>query len=247
MLEQYLKFIEQLPNSRELTKEDLTHTNFLIAKENNLEMYYSPHNLCINNKAKIVIIGITPGWTQMKKAFETFVALKAKGKVSLCIILKETKKAASFSGTMRSNVIDMLDECNLHGALGLPSTSYIFGENRSLLHTTSLIKFPVFYKDKNYTGHQPKIESSPLLSSYAYNDFLDEISSLPQSSLLIPLGKRVESIINELKQQGKITQDFLQGFPHPSGANGHRVKEFSKHKSCLIDRIAYWRQSESNL
>lgn len=37
MLNQYLKFIEQLPSSRELKKEDLIHANFLIEKEKNLE------------------------------------------------------------------------------------------------------------------------------------------------------------------------------------------------------------------
>lgn len=109
MLDQYLQYIEQLPDSRELRRDDLLHPDFLIEKENNLEMYYSPHNEYINDQAKIVIVGITPGWTQMKKAFETFVAFKATNR-SVDRILEETKKEASFSGTMRLNLIHMLDE-----------------------------------------------------------------------------------------------------------------------------------------
>lgn len=242
MLNQYLQSIELLPYSRGLIKEDLIHPDFLIEKEKNLEMYYAPHNEYINREAKIVIVGITPGWTQMKKAFETFVALKAKGKLPINTILKETKKSASFSGTMRSNLIQMLDECKVQEKLDLPSTSSLFDDNRSILHTTSVIKFPVFYKGKNHTGHQPKIENSALLSKYACNEFADEINSLPESSLLIPLGKRVDNIIDELKQKGKINQVYLKRFPHPSGANGHRIKEFNKTKGYLIDSIDYWKR-----
>lgn len=243
MLNQYLKYIEQLPDSRELKKEDLINSNFLIDKDKNLEMYYSPHNDYVNQKAKIVIVGITPGWTQMKKAFETFVALKARKELTINTILNETKKAARFSGSMRTNLIHMLNEIKLPAALGISSTSSMFNNSCSILHTTSLIKFPVFYKGKNYTGHQPKINSSSLLSRYAYHKFVDEMNSLPKSSLLIPLGKGVDTVINELKQKGSISQICLKDFPHPSGANGHRIMEFNKHKNHLIDKINYWKQS----
>ncbi|MCT1904871.1 hypothetical protein [Oceanobacillus sojae] len=246
MLDQYLQYIEQLPDSRELRRDDLLHPDFLIEKENNLEMYYSPHNEYINDQAKIVIVGITPGWTQMKKAFETFVALKATNR-SVDRILEETKKEASFSSTMRLNLIHMLDEIKLHDALGLSGTSCIFEDSRPMLHTTSMIKYPVFYKDKNYTGHQPKMNNSPLLSKYAYDRFSDEINSLPPSSLLIPLGKTVDSIIEELKLEGRINQVCLKGFPHPSGANGHRMKEFNKQKEYLSEMIDYWKQNKSEM
>ncbi|KAB8136225.1 hypothetical protein F9U64_10440 [Gracilibacillus oryzae] len=242
MLDRYLPFIEKLPDSRELKKEDLLTPDFLIEKEKNLEMYYSPHNDYINKQAAIIIVGITPGWTQTKTAYETFGRLHKK-KLPLDKIMKETKKAASFSGTMRANLITMLDECKLNHALGTSSTSSLFAENRSTLHTTSMIKYPVFYKGKNYTGHQPKLANSDLLSSYSYHLFAKEIRTLPSSSLIIPLGKRVEAVIAELKQQGKITQVCLQGFPHPSGANGHRITQFNKNKNSLLETVANWEKS----
>jgi glycine cleavage system H lipoate-binding protein len=40
-------------------------------KENNLEIYYSPHNEYLNSKAKVFIIGITPGFQQMSTAIAT--------------------------------------------------------------------------------------------------------------------------------------------------------------------------------
>ncbi|GGP16649.1 hypothetical protein [Oceanobacillus neutriphilus] len=246
MLDQYLPYIEQLPDSRELRRDDLIHPDFLIEKENNLEIYYAPHNEYINDQAEIVIVGITPGWTQMKKAFETFVALKAAN-LSVGRILEVTKKEASFSGTMRLNLIHMLDEIKLHDALGLPGTACIFENSRPILHTTSMIKYPVFYKGKNYTGHQPKIKNSPLLSKYAYDGFADEINSLPPSSLLIPLGKTVDAIIDELKQEGRINQVCLKDFPHPSGANGHRMKEFNKQKNTLTEMVDSWKQNRSEM
>lgn len=105
-----------------------------------------------------------------------------------------------------------------------------------------MIKFPVFYRGKNYTGHQPKIEKSALLSKFAYHRFVDEINTLPNSSLIIPLGKKVDVIVDELREKGKVNQVCLKGYPHPSGANGHRIKEFNKNKHSLIDKIDDWKR-----
>ena len=50
------------------TKDELMIEDLLIEKENNIEIYYAPHNEYLNKKAKIFIIGITPGFQQMSTA-----------------------------------------------------------------------------------------------------------------------------------------------------------------------------------
>src|SRR5690625_1783087 len=147
-------------------------------------MYYAPHNEYINKEAKIVIVGITPGWNQMKIAFETFVKYYSSGN-DLDACLYEAKIAARFAGTMRMNLCNMLDECGIPEALNIHHSSDLFEPGNTLLHTTSIIKYPVFIKGKNYTGHQPPIDQSQLLKRYAYEEFKKELSKIKLRSLII--------------------------------------------------------------
>ena len=81
-------------------------------------------------------------------------------------------------------------------------------------------------KEENYTGHTPKLIKSQFLMKYIYNNFINEFKKLEKSEeiLLIPLGKAVEEVLINLKENGLIKEDqILMGFPHPSGANVNRV------------------------
>lgn len=72
-----------------------------------MEIYYVPHNLYINQKAKIVIVGITPGWTQTEIAYRT---LNKYSNLSDEKLLKKCKTALGFEGSMRDNLINMLND-----------------------------------------------------------------------------------------------------------------------------------------
>lgn len=239
-LQQFLPIIRTLQADRQLLKQDLLTERFLIEKDGDLEIYYAPHNEWVNKGAKIVIVGITPGWGQMKTAFEQFIkSNKADHTLETCLI--ETKRAAGFAGSMRTNLISMLNQCNLHKILNIPNSSYLFEENRHLLHTTSIIKYPVFSKGKNYTGHYPAIDRSPVLQHYAYNEFPKELTHITPPALVIPLGKTVEQTISRLsKEQDLPNHHYLTGFPHPSGANGHRIKQFHQQIEQLQENIKTW-------
>ncbi|MBT2691191.1 hypothetical protein J7I93_23945 [Bacillus sp. ISL-47] len=247
LLPAFLPIIRTLKNSMPLTKEDLLKEKFLIKKDGELEMYYAPHNEYINKTARIIIVGITPGWSQMKIAYEHFVKGLAAEK-ELEGILKETKMAAGFAGSMRANLISMLNQCGIPKALHINSSNALFHEKGSLLHTTSIIKYPVFYRGQNYTGHQPGIFQSNLLAEYATKIFADEIGELNENALIIPLGKTVESIIRHLLGDSRLTgHTFLFGFPHPSGANGHRIRQFEEQKYSLAETVRKWSEQKKNL
>lgn len=242
-VEDFLVSIAQLPYHTDLNKHQLLSTTFLIEKQGDLTMYFSPHNEYINREARIVIIGITPGWTQMKAAFQQAVASMHRGE-SPDTIFKDVKTAASFSGTMRTHLISMLNECGVAKALHLENAEALFHEKRDLLHTTSIIKYPVFFHDKNYTGHQPKLDQSSLLSHYAYEVFPKEMEQLLHNPLIIPLGKSVEPVIRKLMDDGKLKESTcLFGFPHPSGANGHRKKQFLDRLNSMRSVIDQWAQT----
>lgn len=236
--------IQQLPEGRPLTKDQLITRDFLISKYGDLEIYYAPHNEFINIDAKVVIVGITPGWSQMRAAFESFTKGIAAEK-KLETILKDTKEAASFAGGMRRNLISMLDQCGLQNALGIDSSDTLFEQNRALLHTTSVVKYPVFYRGKNYTGHQPDLLKTEILAQYATKVFPGELSLIKSHALIIPLGITIERVIRHLNTASQLTgHTILYGFPHPSGANGHRAKQFENNKQAMARIIKKWAEQQ---
>lgn len=135
---------------------------------------------------------------------------------------------------MRKNLIDMLDSISLNEKLHLNSCSDLFSSADELLHTTSMIPYPVFIKNKNYTGSSPKILESDILKEYLEKYFYKEVEKLP-NTLIIPLGKAVEEVLELMISKNLIKREqCLLGFPHPSGANGHRKVQFEENKENLI-------------
>lgn len=238
-LYEYKEKIMSLPLKDKYTKEDLLIQDFLVDKENNIEIYYAPHNEYLNPKAKVFIIGITPGFQQMSTAIAT-----ARREFELGSDIKEIqhkcKVAGRFSGVIRKNIISMLDEITLNKTLNIDSCSELFNEKDYLLHTVSLIPYPVFVKKQNYSGHTPKLIKSEFLMKYIYENFINELKSLDNSEevLLIPLGRAVEEVLLELESKGFIKKEqILMNFPHPSGANVNRTIQLEENKDNMINFI----------
>ena len=233
MFEKYYNKIKKLTN---FDKENILNEKFKLYKEDNMTIYYAPHNETINNNAKIFIVGITPGWTQTSIAYKT----AHNGLINNLepeLIKKECKRNSRFAGSMRKNLIEMLDELNLNNKLHLDSCSELFENKDYLLHTTSIIPYPVFINGKNYTGSNPKIMNNNVLYSYVKKYFYKETDNL-QNALIIPLGKAVEEILQQMIKENLIKEkQCLLGFPHPSGANGHRKSQFKENKNKLLNII----------
>ncbi|RXZ00478.1 hypothetical protein [Fictibacillus sp. S7] len=236
LFDHYQRALRSLPVKERYSKEDLLTSTFLMEESGHLEMYYSPHNEAVNENGRIMIIGITPGWVQMELAFRTARKLLEEQKDTAEILI-EAKKAAQFSGSMRTHLIEMLDELGLPSFFNFTDAAALFEEERQLLHTVSLIKYPVFANGKNYTGHQPPIHKSPFLMNYARNTLETDILPL-ERPLIIPLGKAVEDVLRVFIGAGKVEESqCLLGFPHPSGANGHRHRQLRERKEALHQNL----------
>ncbi len=231
-LEQYRSTIRSFPKQFPLTREDLQVDPLLMKRSGEIEMYYAPHNEYMNSCAKVIIIGLTPGFTQMRIAIqEAIIGLEAG--LSDEEVCKKAKEAARFAGSMRNTLIHMLDTLKLQHYLNLSSSAELFQEEQAILHTTSLLRFPVFVGKKNYSGAQPNLLSNPFLREYGLASLKEELGFLRQA-LIIPLGKTVERMLQLLVSEGKLDpRRCLWGFPHPSGANGHRFKQFASHQDDL--------------
>lgn len=229
----YIEAIKRLPIKDKYTQEEILTKDFLIEKDKNIEIYYAPHNEYINPKAKIFIVGITPGFQQMSTAIsEARKSLETTDNIEE--IQYKCKVAGRFSGSLRRNIISMLDDTKLNEFLGLVSCSELFEDKDYLLHTVSLIPYSVFVKGKNYTGHTPKLIKSEFLMKYVYDNFVKEIENL-KDVIVIPLGRAVEEVIERLIEMQIIDEkQVLRGFPHPSGANVNRLVQLEENKEVMI-------------
>lgn len=235
-LNDYKEAIIKLPIKDKYTKDELLIEDLLVSKENNIEIYYAPHNEYINKEAKIFIIGITPGFQQMSTAIKAARDGFEKG-LRIEEIQQICKREGRFSGSLRKNIISMLDDLGLNKLLNIESCSELFGDKDKLIHTVSLIPYPVFVKRENYTGHTPKLIKSKFLMEYVCNNFKEEFNNLTNSSeiLLIPLGKAVEEVLDKLVEEKIISESqILKGFPHPSGANVNRLKQLEENKEKMV-------------
>lgn len=238
-LDYFAKSIFSLPDKHTYTKADLLIPDFLLEKDGELAIYYAAHNEYVNAEARLMVIGITPGWQQMERSLYIARQCLLQG-LSTEEVARVAKEECRLYGSMRSHLVQMLDELNLHSYLDLPTCAELFRKDCRYLHTTSLIRYPVFRGEANYPGYQPKILDSEMLARYVYNSFIPELESLAEP-LVIPLGKAVEQVLLSLIAQGAISRErCLLGFPHPSGANGHRLKQFAECKVSLLEKVKHF-------
>jgi len=230
------KYAMEIKKLKSFNKNDILNEKFLLESKDKMKIYYAPHNEIINKKAKIFIVGITPGWTQTDIAYKT----ANKGLINNLEYEKikmECKKNSRFAGSMRKNLVEMLDELKLNKKLYINSCVELFENRDDLLHTTSIIPYPVFIDNKNYTGSNPKILDDELLYSYTKEYFYKEVEEM-KDTLIIPLGKSVGEVLKFMIEENLIKKEqCLLGFPHPSGANGHRKRQFAENKEQLLEKI----------
>ncbi|MEB1805893.1 MAG: hypothetical protein LPK26_01035 [Bacillaceae bacterium] len=56
--------------------------------------------------------------------------------------------------------------------------------------------------------------------------------------MIIPAGKAVSEVLRYLVAEGQIyNQTILYDFPHPSGANGHRRKQYEEKKDWFKTKL----------
>ncbi len=232
-IHEYQNIINCLPTKTKYTKEDLLIPELLVDKKGSLEIYYAPHNEYINSKAKIFIVGITPGFEQMNISIVT-AKNGLNQHLDMFTIQQQCKWIARFSGSLRKNLINMLDEIELNHILQINSCQLLFEPSNTLLHTTSLIPYPTFINKQNYSGHSPKLLSNKFLMPYVYSNLTRELSHLSNDILIIPLGIAVESVLVKLVEDNLLSSlHILTGFPHPSGANRNRTKQLAENKESL--------------
>ncbi len=206
---------------------DPTSLQLMIASDGPLSTYYAPFDY-VNSSARVVLVGITAGRTQAVNALT-----EAKRQLELGAspdqALMRAKQTGAFSGSMRSNLVAMLNRIGLAHMLNLVSCDALFGDGSKLLHTTSVLPFPVFFNGENYNG-KPDLVGTTFLRNLMVEHFVPIVKALPEA-VFLPLGPVLSKAMAWLLAQGEIPgARILRGLPHPSGANGERIQYFLEQK-----------------
>lgn len=232
--ENYEQSILKLPIKETYDKEDLMTDEFMYEKDNKLEVFWAPFE-SINRDAQVIMLGITPGWTQMQLSFN--YVRKNIGGEKTEDLLRNAKREASFGGVIRKNLIDMLDGIELNKHLNINSCAELYGEKNHLLHSASALRYPVFINRKNYTGSSPSMFKHRVLFQMIHELLVPELSEVKEA-VIIPAGKAVSEVVRHLTEEGQIrNQTILYNFPHPSGANGHRKKQYEENKGYFKEML----------
>jgi len=220
---------------------DAIPDGFLLARTGALSLHYIPFDY-VNRGARVVVVGITPGFVQWKNAtlaaHRQLIAGATDDEVLRC-----AKYTGAFSGAIRPNLVALLDAIGLQRWLGIASCATLFGEHAGLMHVTAVLRHPVFVtgkdgKGKNYNGAAPDMVGNPLLQAQMLAYFAHEAAALPDA-LYVPLGPNVGRALDWLARRGVLDGSrILHGLPHPSGANAERIAYFlgRKDRASLSSR-----------
>jgi hypothetical protein len=150
------------------------------------------------------------------------------------------KSAAPFSG-FRDRLIGWLEYLGVHRALGLSTAAALWNaDGHRYRHSTSAVRYPVLKHGNNYTGRNPSLVGHSILRGYVLDVRAPELAMIP-GALVIPLGVAVGQATDLLVREGRLDPDrCLSGFPHPSGANGIKDREWAANRDALRRAVTAW-------
>ena len=167
----------------------------------------------VNPKAEVVIVGITPGNSQLKGEREG-------------LDKREIKRKNAFAGSMRPNLVKMLDHVGVNRMMGIESCRSLWEENFDKVEMTSLLKEATYIVRKSGKKDMFKevdlIAKSEKLTKMLESGFIKDCGSYNNAKLFVACGPKVYDKLQELKQAGVISVPVI-GIAHPSGANLGRV------------------------
>jgi hypothetical protein len=216
---------------------DMLRPELLLYEHGPLSIRYCPFDQ-MKPEAKLVIIGITPGLQQMFLSCQEARRSLFDGQTGTDV-LRRAGAVGGFAGTMRTNLVAMLDGIGLPAVLGIDSTQSLFGgDDAGLLSGTSAVIYPAFTKGRNYSGTPGP--HYPMLSAFVDQVLTAGLAMVPDA-FVIPLGKTVVTILRREVERGSLDPGrCLFEFPHPSGANGLRTRLYETFREAMTVQVASW-------
>lgn len=167
----------------------------------------------VNQDAEVVIVGITPGNSQLKGERDK-------------LDLREIKRQNAFAGKMRPNLVKMLDYVGVNSLLGIETCCSLWNEDFDRVEMTSLLKEATYVMNRKGEKIMFKdakiIAKSGKLTKMLESGFIKDCSRYGNVRLFVACGPGVYDVLTILKQSGVITAPII-GIAHPSGGNMGRI------------------------
>jgi hypothetical protein len=179
--------IAAVPPGERLTRAELQVPEFLLHRAGRLAIYYAPFDF-INPRARVVLVGITPGFRQMEIALRASRDALLAGETDWAAICARVKYQASFAGPIRRFLLAMLDGIGVPAALDIPASAALYAGRADLLQTSAVVRHPVFVGGADWTGHTPPVRGNPILRRYLWEVLLPELRAVP-GAIIVSLGK----------------------------------------------------------
>jgi len=190
-----------------------------LGEEGDYRVFYAPFDW-INDRADVVIVGVTPGKQQATEALLAMRSALIAG-ASIEEAARLAKNAASFKGTMRTLGARLMDHFRFHEAFGLRSTIELFDSASNRAHYTSVVRYPVLKKFKNYGGDKCILRRS-IVREAIDRHLPEELSRFP-NAWIVPFGKTAHLVLREMANRGVIApEQILGGILHPNGSQWNR-------------------------
>ena len=187
---------------------------------------YTPFEY-VERNARLVIVGITPGDTQLKLAYEK-AGLLLRDVESNEVVLRETKRVAGFGGSsMRPNLVRMLNHFGFADILGISDVEDLWGSKSHFLHATSVVPHAAFRNGKMFAGSFENVMSSSVLQESFLRDFVGSLEDLGNEAYFVALGATARDALDWCASKGHIKWDRVLGaFAHPSTNSGSSVEVY---------------------
>ncbi len=181
----------------------------------------------VNPHARLVLVGITPGNTQLKIAYERAQALLID-RVPESDILAEVKKLGAFGGpAVRPNLLRMLRHFRFDHILGIDDLETLWDVHSDLLYATSVVPQAAFHRGDMFKGSFNQVMDTPILKDCFIDQFLPALESLNKDALFVGLGDCPRDALTWcVKEDILAPEQVLGAFCHPSTSGGSTVKYY---------------------
>ena len=198
----------------------------VVERDSRYVTYYTPFEHVVTT-ARLVLVGITPGITQLENSYAAMQsALRAGATPEEA--LRASKEAGAFSGDLRKNLLRLLKHFRFAERLDIPNEEHLWTSASSLLHSTSVVPHAAFARRNEklamFNGSFDQILAAPVLFRCFRDQLLPSLTKLPSNAFFVGLGPTPLDALHWCVREGLLRDTQVLGaFPHPSRNAGSQV------------------------
>lgn len=217
----FLKAIREVEPARLLAPG---YDRLLLHRDGEWEVHWAPFEP-LNTQAEIVLIGLTPGYSQALAALRALRSGLRRGQAPGRAIV-EAKTAGAFVGEIRDPLARMLNFMKIPRRMGVRDAASLLDQHGMRVHLTSALRYPVFRvgedagagERKGYSGVERMLRT-PWMRQMVETLLADELLALPNARVF-PMGQPARAAVEHLVARGVLSGERVYyGMQHPSPGN----------------------------